>query len=458
MTAAQVVKVNREKIAACMTCPICNKLFKEATTISLCLHTFCRNCIYEKLSDDEETDCCPVCNIDLGCIPVEKLRPDHSMQDIVSKIFYSKRSSVKLPEVTVPSISLPIKRKERSLSSLVVSTPKVSLQTNLTGRRTKASKRSAAQGGSQFSAEEPNEKEQYVNNCADSSSSEALNRFPNKRQAKETSTTPDPCNPKSHGGAGETESEPWQRQAEIWTPLNCLLEVATGTKPSKYDYQDVSTPKPEPDDFPKKEYLMSRNKAKSDKFDEGELYMYGSKDTENGHRMKMEEDDKARTLLAGEVRSRRLHAMKKKRSAAAAKLVPPQVVLNAMRDKPDRRNSPIWFSLVASTDQEGCTPLPQISANYLRVKDGNLPVAFIQKYLTKKLDLADESQVLVMCHGQTMQPSARLHDLVDVWVRATSRTKRVSTTRVGASAKDFVLILSYARSSGQPSLANATVI
>ena len=33
----------------------------------------CRKCIYEKLSD-EEMDCCPVCNIDLGCLPVEKLR------------------------------------------------------------------------------------------------------------------------------------------------------------------------------------------------------------------------------------------------------------------------------------------------------------------------------------------------------------------------------------------------
>ncbi|RVW96083.1 E3 ubiquitin protein ligase DRIP2 [Vitis vinifera] len=36
---SQVVKVRRETIAACMTCPLCNKLLKEATTISLCLHT-----------------------------------------------------------------------------------------------------------------------------------------------------------------------------------------------------------------------------------------------------------------------------------------------------------------------------------------------------------------------------------------------------------------------------------
>uniref|UniRef100_A0A2P2KMI9 E3 ubiquitin protein ligase DRIP2-like n=1 Tax=Rhizophora mucronata TaxID=61149 RepID=A0A2P2KMI9_RHIMU len=71
--AETVVKVKRETLEACMTCPLCNKLLRDATTISLCLHTFCRKCIYEKLSD-EEVDCCPVCNIDLGCLPVEKLR------------------------------------------------------------------------------------------------------------------------------------------------------------------------------------------------------------------------------------------------------------------------------------------------------------------------------------------------------------------------------------------------
>lgn len=37
--ANQVVKAKREAIAACMTCPLCNKLFREATTISECLHT-----------------------------------------------------------------------------------------------------------------------------------------------------------------------------------------------------------------------------------------------------------------------------------------------------------------------------------------------------------------------------------------------------------------------------------
>jgi hypothetical protein len=35
----RVVKVRRETIEACMTCPLCNKLLRDATTISECLHT-----------------------------------------------------------------------------------------------------------------------------------------------------------------------------------------------------------------------------------------------------------------------------------------------------------------------------------------------------------------------------------------------------------------------------------
>ncbi|CAN1160234.1 E3 ubiquitin protein ligase DRIP2, partial [Linum perenne] len=32
-------KVERKKLAACMTCPLCHNLFRRPTTISECLHT-----------------------------------------------------------------------------------------------------------------------------------------------------------------------------------------------------------------------------------------------------------------------------------------------------------------------------------------------------------------------------------------------------------------------------------
>jgi E3 ubiquitin-protein ligase DRIP len=34
-----VVMVKRDLLASCMTCPICKRLLREATTISECLHT-----------------------------------------------------------------------------------------------------------------------------------------------------------------------------------------------------------------------------------------------------------------------------------------------------------------------------------------------------------------------------------------------------------------------------------
>lgn len=42
-----------------------------------------------------------------------------------------------------PTVTLPVKRKQRSLSSLVVDTPRVAVQTGLTGRRTKTARRTA---------------------------------------------------------------------------------------------------------------------------------------------------------------------------------------------------------------------------------------------------------------------------------------------------------------------------
>jgi len=37
------------------------------------LYSVCRKCIYDKITD-EELESCPICGIDLGCVPLEKLR------------------------------------------------------------------------------------------------------------------------------------------------------------------------------------------------------------------------------------------------------------------------------------------------------------------------------------------------------------------------------------------------
>ncbi|KFK23126.1 hypothetical protein AALP_AAs60351U000100 [Arabis alpina] len=56
---------DKKVIMKCFTCLICNNLFDQATTITECLHSFCRKCIHDKITE-ENLRACPVCNVDLG--------------------------------------------------------------------------------------------------------------------------------------------------------------------------------------------------------------------------------------------------------------------------------------------------------------------------------------------------------------------------------------------------------
>ncbi|KAK7852875.1 e3 ubiquitin protein ligase drip2 [Quercus suber] len=424
--ASQVVKVKRETVEACMTCPLCNKLLKEATTISLCLHT---KCIYEKLSD-EEMDCCPVCNIDLGCLPVEKLRPDHNLQDIRAKIFPLKRRKVEAPEVT-PTNSLPVKRKERSLSSLVVSTPKVPMQTGLTGRRTKAARKAAIRGG--FSVEEHTKKEDSAEDHPLSSSShDSQNKI--TRNKRQNFSVAEPSNEKKHNEDTENDVEIIEGKADLWTPLNCLVEAANRTKSSKSNSQGPSLAKSEQASAHDSEVYMSETKARAESPSvlDNEVYMSKSKTKENGQNMKAQDENNGTTLLPGPVKRRRLRAASRKSTAASGKLHPSaQAMLDVAGSKRNRKNSPIWFSLVASEDRR-CFLATDIC---MLLED---------KYLMKKLDLTSEAEVEIMCRGQPVVPSLQLQNLVDLWFRTASTSKKVPAS-VGSSAKDFVMVLSYCR-------------
>lgn len=94
-----------------------------------------------------------------------------------AKVFPYKRRKVNAPEI-MPSVALPVRRKERSLSSLVVSTPRVSTQTGMTGRRSKSVARKTLRG-SAFSIEKPVKKEEGSgeDQLDSSSSPETLNKF-----------------------------------------------------------------------------------------------------------------------------------------------------------------------------------------------------------------------------------------------------------------------------------------
>ncbi|XP_052184172.1 E3 ubiquitin protein ligase DRIP2-like isoform X2 [Diospyros lotus] len=347
----QVMKVRRETILEWMTCPLCNKLLRDATTISECLHTFCRKCIHKKLSD-EELECCPVCNISLGCVPLEKLRPDHNMQDLRAKICPFKRRKVRAPEVA-PSLTLPIKRKERSLSSLVVSTPRLPAQTAMTGRRSRAFARKASSlRGSSFSAEKAVKKEEVsVEDLPESSSSpETLNKF--SQNLKQSSSNAEMLRQPMPEKEARCDTENWDGKIDLWKPLNHLVEVASRTKSSKYIPQGA-VGKPESLDSP-----------------DGEVHFSKLKVRQHGTKLRVQnKKDSLRLVPPDSVTPKKLQRIRPKKAAPSREFsVSPQDVLDAVGARGERRINPIWFSLVASEDQECHAPLPQIPANYLRIK------------------------------------------------------------------------------------------
>lgn len=424
----QVVKIRRETIAACMTCPLCNKLFREATTISECLHTFCRKCIYKKISDDE-LECCPVCDVNLGSVPLEKLRPDHSLQDVRARIFPFKKRKVEAPEVA-PSVTLPVRRKERSLSSLVVNTPRVTSQNAMTGRRSKAvARKTSALRGSRFPIEKPVKKEEdSAEDRAESSSSlETQNKLTqNVRQNSSNAETSSRLEPEK---GAENGAETWEGKVD-WKPLNFLVEVANRSKSLKYNNSQGSASKSEPQHTTNSEGHIRKTKVK-----------------EHGTKSKVQEKkDSTDPVSPDSVKPKKLRRIRPKKATTSAELgISPQAVLDAACAKGERRIGPIWFSLVASEDQEGHSPLPQISASYLRIKDGNVPVSFIQKYLKRKLDLTCEDEVEIKCFGQSVVPTLHLNNLVDLWLQTTASTSERVPASIGSSAKDFVMVLAYAR-------------
>ncbi|KAG4981929.1 hypothetical protein AAZX31_10G031200 [Glycine max] len=424
MKMKRLVKVKRDAIAACMTCPLCNKFLKEATAISLCLHTFCRKCIYDKIAD-EELENCPVCNIDLGIVPLEKMRPDNILQDLRNKIFPFKKRKEKAP-VSVSSALLPARRKERSLSSLVVSTPRVCTQSTMTGRRTKPARKASGLQGSSFSIEKLIKKEEELledhqdNSCSpDTSNKSAKNGGQSLSPCKNSQSI---CNREPQNGA-----EPHEAKWDLWKTLNYLAEAASRSKPFKSNVQ------------------ASDAKLESMKVTDSDAKVLKAKIKEKKRKAKVEDEkiitDHVSSDTAKPNKLRRVRP--RKEPVFGESRISPQAVLDAT-DRNLLWNDSIWFSLAASENQEGDAPLPQIPSNYVRIKNGSIPVSFIQKLLMKKLGLNSEDEVEIKCMGHPVLPSLQVQNLVDSWLDMAASGHRIPAT-IGSSGKDFVMILTYGR-------------
>ncbi|PUZ37905.1 hypothetical protein GQ55_9G155400 [Panicum hallii var. hallii] len=417
-----LVMVKRDLLARCMTCPLCRRLLRDATTISECLHTFCRKCIYQKFND-EEVECCPVCKIDLGCSPTEKLRADHSLQDVRSKLFPFKRKKIKAEEVPSP-ISLPTKRKERSIFSLVVSTSKVK-PTGLTGRRTRAvARKAAAAAASALRGLGPiieDSVKKEIDSCDSHSHSSSLpansNKAPQTRRQ-----IPSNVEASNHSNKDtEGDSKELADKAELWQPLNCLVEAANRTKSFRSSSQNPVVKGDQLNGSPSSTHA---NKTKA---------------RENLQKTKIEDDKKDVTVPPVLPKRRGQGTTRRRREVQA----PADAKPDAAAAQNEKKFNSIWFSLIASFDQQGDPPLPQIPSHYLRIKDGNVPASSIQKYLVHKLSLPSESEVEIKCCEQTVNPMQPLWNLVELWLKG--KATQTTQTMTGSSAKEFVMVLTYGR-------------
>ncbi|XP_066372601.1 E3 ubiquitin protein ligase DRIP2-like isoform X2 [Miscanthus floridulus] len=403
-----VVMVKRDLLARCMTCPLCRRLLRDATTISECLHTFCRKCIYQKF-DDEEVECCPVCKIDLGCTPTEKLRADHSLQDVRSKLFPFKRKKINAEEVP-SSISLPTKIKERSISSLVVDTPKVK-PTGLTGRRTRAVARKAATAAATAALrelgliiEDPVKKE--IDSCDSHSHNSNLPANSSKAPQTRRQISPD-AEASNHSSNKDTEGDSKDELAdksELWRPLNCLVEAANRTKSFRSSSQSPVV---------KGEQINGSTSG---------TFASKAKARENLEKSKTE-DDKKDVPTPPVLPKRRAQGTAWKRKDLQAQT---DVKPDAAAAQSAKKFSSIWFSLIATFDQ-----------------DGNVPASSIQKYLMQKLSLPSESEVEIKCCEQPVNPSQPLCNLVELWLKG--RATQTTQTMTGSSAKKFVMVITYGR-------------
>ncbi|KAL8148834.1 hypothetical protein AgCh_005999 [Apium graveolens] len=128
-----------------------------------------------------------------------------------------------------------------------VNTPQVSPKTALTGKRSKATARKSLQSSS-FSIQKQVKKEEDYGSDSESFNSEFFNSEPS------THSTP---NIETDDGASTREGK-----ADLWKPLNFLVEVANRSKSSKSTSQEPASIA-EPANGPKTKGLSIRTKRKT---------------------------------------------------------------------------------------------------------------------------------------------------------------------------------------------------
>lgn len=79
-------RISLSELNPYISCFICKGYLIDATAITECLHTFCKSCIVKRLEFEDGKNC-PTCDVVIHrSNPLQGIKPDRTMQDIVYKL------------------------------------------------------------------------------------------------------------------------------------------------------------------------------------------------------------------------------------------------------------------------------------------------------------------------------------------------------------------------------------
>lgn len=474
------VRVAKAPLSTCLTCPLCNYLFREATTISECLHTFCKDCITAELSNGE-SECCPMCHVGLGTLPLEKLRADHQLNDLKEKLFPTNAKKRK-PGLSIdsPGTSNATKRKERSLYSLGVKGT-AAVNPGYANRKTRALPGTHGSSGPSSIDEEledgGDDEDEDISDDSPSTilklESRAVSTYnggsrrsspeedpeakvyphsePRRARANAEELTSTPRGDGEHLRA--SNSRPWTT-SKVGHRLN--LSVPNGNKSSgsregskngrgarKNNGSSSSGRGGRAAEFPSAlDALAQVANADAALEETGSgppspspalelLSQVGGSKSNPGQRDSKEgvlgkgawspKDGVAATANGQSLQSRlkqTLNGVMERPSILRHNSRPLSGA--AVGGQSSRSPSGIWFHLESGDIQANEDALPPLSSPYVRIKDGKLPVYHVKKYLVQKLahKVKTEMEVEITCRGQPVVSSLPLESIRDIWFSA----------------------------------------
>eukprot|EP00250_Pteridium_aquilinum_P032816 c470_g1_i1 orf=201-1793(+) len=519
-----LLKASKAPLFTCLKCPLCSNLVHEATTISECLHTFCKDCIYQELGE-EESDSCPICNVHLGCSPLEKLRADRQLDDVCAKIFPAKLKKRKVIDDDADHDSpAPAKRKERSLSSLGIGVPS-SANPGFVKRKTKSvTRRSSISTSKDTSTDNDSEDKQsdtvksevdteVERGCAQDTGStdhftleateeaqvlvkkedtfdedQEINEAKLVRKLEQLGSSRKVMPSTGEQSTGHDPSGTGKVKAKFLTENSKASSTGGRKAPGeeKYDTQDRKLPvsfavvrertgksvkrrsalaklaeiavdqavkETEPPIFHVPRAPRGRGALESSKIP-------ATVETMNQNLQERSTQSPAAPLLHS------IPPLPLFKSSSMVDKLP--VVRNfslqekrpgkdktSSSSKQKERNAGFWFVLQAADSQIGTSALPQLSARYLRIKDGKLPISVVKKYLMKKLHLNNENEVEITCRGQPVVSNLPLESVRSIWCSNMPSSTSISSMKENhvaeikcrreshSCAEDYLMVLTY---------------